>query len=147
MPIRFHFFDEMDEFLGSQPSNSSPHSIDVYRLLTEDTTTEKTSTIDHIEERADVDVTDENTTENILDRSTPRKRRRNATADYFKEKKQYILLKEHYLEQKMMQDKEDKERKYQLQVRTLNLEERKAKALEDLLKLKEKELNMTAHQK
>jgi hypothetical protein len=29
---RFQFFQQMDEFLGSQPSNSSPHFFDVQRI-------------------------------------------------------------------------------------------------------------------
>ncbi|CAH0562923.1 unnamed protein product [Brassicogethes aeneus] len=119
-PTRFNFFEKMDGFLGSQPNNSSPHSIDV-QLLGE----ASTSQADEIEKENNPPINE------VVN---SQKWRKNATLEFelfFPEKKLYLERKEEtkpaFLQDKQNWKKEQGERR-------LKIEEEKIKILKELLK-------------
>ncbi|KAF5287259.1 hypothetical protein FQR65_LT02132 [Abscondita terminalis] len=136
-PMRFHYFDQMNEFLGNKPNMSSSHTIDTI-IRTSFTATSESNSVSITESESSnmCDIQTADTTEclenneNLEPKSMPK--RKNARSEYFKAKTQYYNLKRNDVEKKAQERNNYLKKK-------LDLEERKVKALEALLRHKTKE--------
>lgn len=141
-PTRFLFFDRMDEFLGDQPNNSSPHSIDVnspscsshnlevnisHSMSNPGCSSKNSSCESTVSGSNCQDTTDK---ENKV--SNPRKRR-NIMQDYIKRKTCFLQNRE----AEIQKEKEEKHKRHQERMdvfkKKMELEERRIKALEELV--------------
>lgn len=114
--ITFNFFHQMDNFLGSQASNCSPHSIDE-QTITVSAESESNQTEEASLDESNYENINPNSQNEIVQRNgmnnennIPLKRRTNPQLDYFKAKSYLEMLQQ---ELKSRQEKEniDKEKK------------------------------------
>lgn len=135
-PVKFTFYDRLDELLGDSPSNTSPHSLDVDELANTE-----------IEFRTPTPNFDSNLEKSSCSTdSSCTKKRKNPSMELVKVKKKFFeekmekakereIIRKHYLEESLKYKKE----KLDLYKKKLEIEKEKVKVLEDLQKtLKEK---------
>lgn len=126
-PIRFLFFDRMNEFLGSPPSNCSPHSLDVHKILEENEgigencVAESEIETTSISDRSDVTRNENNNKQNMSAKS----RKRNATVEYIKVRTRYYEMKEEELKRKRRAEGEEQAGNNEFLRQKLQLEKRK----------------------
>lgn len=142
----------MDEILGDQPNITSPHSINISSLTAEapknqeenDTQTNILNDNNPLLEIHNSPTTSTPGTENLEIVDTPlsenKNKRKNANIEYFKVKKQYFESKKEEWEEKREYKKIKDNKILELMKRKLILEERKVKALEDLVSIKKLEV-------
>ncbi|VEN44007.1 unnamed protein product [Callosobruchus maculatus] len=113
-PVRFVYFERMDELLGDKPSNCSPHTFDVGASTSRQTQEPEAPAL------ADQSLENVARQENIETRKKPK---RNISL-------QYVEVKKTYYDRKATAYEEYTRKKLEIMERKVILEERKVKALE-----------------
>ncbi|XP_029667831.1 uncharacterized protein LOC115238285 [Formica exsecta] len=136
-PVKFTFYNRLDELLGDSPSSASTHSLDVDELQSQDTQVEPTLNFDS-------DTSSERPS--YSNDSSCTQKRKNPLMELVKVKKKFFeekmeKIKEKEISRKLYVEESLKYKKEKLDLykEKLEMEKKKIKALEDLQKiLKEK---------
>lgn len=136
-PVKFTFYDRLDELLGDSPSNASPHSLDVDELQLQLQDTQSTSN-----SNSDINLNSFSCSND----SSYKPKRKNPSMEIAKIKKKYCedkmetikekeICRKFYVEESLKYKKE----KLDLYKEKVEMEKKKIKVFEDLQKiLKEK---------
>ncbi|KAJ8914167.1 hypothetical protein NQ315_016246 [Exocentrus adspersus] len=138
-PVKFEYFNRLDELLDDSPSNASPHSLDVSEIETTDS---------QCESQSDSSINLQVETETSSFASLQLGKRKNPTAELVKIKRRYFENKVEKANEKetnrnlyLQENLRLKTEKVEISKKKLELEERKLQVLEDLKNiLKEKDM-------
>lgn len=138
-PVKFTFYDRLDELLGDSPSNASLHSLDVDELQSQDTQVEPTLDF----------ASDTSSTRPSCSSDSCTQKRKNPSMELVKIRKKFLEQKMEKIKEKEISRKfyveenlKYKKEKLDLYKEKLEMEKKKIKTLEDLQKiLKEKNNN------